>query len=112
MFAADFGGVSHVVRFQDDERIVRGSKINLQGVPFMIVGCKFLECHQGPKHDKQHKNKVCSTSLRCLLVYNLLSSFLQSNDAINKKYFTYFIPVHCTHLHSHNVSFKVVEMNV
>ena len=42
--------MAHCVRFQDDGKIARGSKISLNGVPFFVVGSKMLKCHQGPSH--------------------------------------------------------------
>ena len=48
---------AHFVRFEDDGRIVRGSRIDLDGTPFVVVGSKLMECHQGPSHIK---HKECS----------------------------------------------------
>lgn len=42
----------HLLRFSDDGRVQRGSQITCDGVPFMVVGSKLMECHQGPNHRK------------------------------------------------------------
>lgn len=55
---ADTGNVSHVIRFEDNSQVLRGSKIDLNGVPFMVVGSRLMECHQGPTHVKGNKDKV------------------------------------------------------
>lgn len=42
----------HLIRFEEESRIKRGSSLDLDGVPFMIVGTKLMECHQGPSHNR------------------------------------------------------------
>ncbi|KAH3715321.1 hypothetical protein DPMN_058027 [Dreissena polymorpha] len=44
---------SHRIRFKDDTRVKKGSLIPSTGAPFVIVGSRLLECHQGPDHRKQ-----------------------------------------------------------
>ncbi|KAH3868213.1 hypothetical protein DPMN_031354, partial [Dreissena polymorpha] len=44
---------SHRFRFKDDTRVKKGSPIASTGAPFVIVGSRLLECHQGPDHRKQ-----------------------------------------------------------
>jgi len=51
-----------VIRFKD-EKIQRGSRIYMNGVPFMIVGTRLMECHQGPSHYKSVGAKVFSICL-------------------------------------------------
>ena len=47
----------HTIRFTDPGHVERGSPIELQGVPFIIVGHKLLECHQGPTHNRNKAAK-------------------------------------------------------
>lgn len=42
----------HKVCFQDVPHEKHGSEISLEGVPFMVVGSKYMECHQGPQRRK------------------------------------------------------------
>ena len=48
----------HQVRFDDDNRIHHGSPIHLDGIPFMVVGSRLMECHQGPSHRNKDEKKV------------------------------------------------------
>ena len=48
----------HCIRFQDDCRIKHGSPISLNGVAFMVLGHRLMECHQGPQHRKNTSDKV------------------------------------------------------
>lgn len=41
-----------LIRFADDGRVQRGSQITCDGIPFIIVGSKLMECHQGPNRRK------------------------------------------------------------
>ncbi|XP_046570097.1 uncharacterized protein LOC124278436 [Haliotis rubra] len=41
---------NHLLRFKDDGKVKHGSAINLNGIPFMVVGSRLMECHQGPNH--------------------------------------------------------------
>ena len=47
----------HLVRFEDDGRVQHGSKIESNGIPFMVIGNKLMECHQGPNHRKGSDSK-------------------------------------------------------
>jgi len=49
---------AHLVRFVDDGRVVRGSPIYLDGTPFVVLGAKLMECHQGPAHSKDKETSV------------------------------------------------------
>ncbi|XP_033730050.1 uncharacterized protein LOC117319322 isoform X5 [Pecten maximus] len=40
----------HVVRFKDDCKVKHNCRIPSDGTPFMIVGLRRMECHQGPPH--------------------------------------------------------------
>jgi hypothetical protein len=42
------GDEVHAVRFEDDGKVRRGSAIVTDGVPFIVVGSRLMECHQGP----------------------------------------------------------------
>lgn len=53
-FVSKCGHTSHVIRLQNDCRVVHGSKIDLNGVPFKVVGNKVMKCRKGPKHFKTH----------------------------------------------------------
>jgi hypothetical protein len=52
------GSVTHCVRFSDDNKVQHGSPIDLDGVPFMIVGSKLMECHQGPHRRKSKETQA------------------------------------------------------
>lgn len=71
MVIADSSDEIHVIRFKD-EKIQRGSRIYMNGVPFMIVGTRLMECHQGPSHYKSVAERVCS----CIVYGFYLSSAL------------------------------------
>ena len=46
------------IRFEDDGRVLHGSKIDLGGVPFIVAGCRLMECHQGPNRSKSKQKNV------------------------------------------------------
>ncbi|KAH3848115.1 hypothetical protein DPMN_090464 [Dreissena polymorpha] len=50
-----FSGRDRILKYicQDDTRVKKGSPIPSTGAPFVIVGFRLLECHQGPDHRKQ-----------------------------------------------------------
>nr|XP_022321445.1 uncharacterized protein LOC111123426 [Crassostrea virginica] len=52
----------HLVRFEDDGRVQHGSKIESNGIPFMVIGNKLMECHQGPNHRKGSDSKNLETT--------------------------------------------------
>jgi hypothetical protein len=58
MLLSDEHSKECLVRFEDKSRIKHGSNIQLDGTPFMVVGCRLMECHQGPLHRKPDPNKV------------------------------------------------------
>ncbi|XP_069107291.1 uncharacterized protein [Argopecten irradians] len=61
----------HSVRFKDEGKVGHRCTIPSNGAPFMIVGLKLMECHQGP----QHRTKVSKdTSQSTEHGYSLMSS--------------------------------------
>lgn len=72
----------HVIRFKD-EKIQRGSRIYMNGVPFMIVGTRLMECHQGPSHYKSVGAKVFSILLSFFFFYKIVTVyFLFDSNAV------------------------------
>lgn len=59
---------AHLVRFQYDGRIARGSRIDLDGTPFVVLGAKLMECHQGPSHSRYKESSVGCFNL-LLIIY-------------------------------------------
>lgn len=51
-------GSQHCIRFEDDSKIEKGSKIQLNGMPFLIVGSRLMECHQGPNRRAPKEDEV------------------------------------------------------
>ncbi|XP_033730121.1 uncharacterized protein LOC117320719 [Pecten maximus] len=42
----------HFIRFTDDNKLIHAKRLSPDGIPFMNVGLKLFECHQGPSHRK------------------------------------------------------------
>lgn len=52
-FITDHNAISERrVRFTEGSQIKHGSPIDLEGIPFVVAGHKFMECHQGPQRRK------------------------------------------------------------
>ncbi|XP_069108861.1 uncharacterized protein [Argopecten irradians] len=51
----------HSVRFKDEGKVGQRCTIPSNGAPFMIVGLKLMECHQGPQHRTKVSKIPCDT---------------------------------------------------
>lgn len=61
----------HFIRFHDDKKVKQGSRICTDGVPFVVLGSRLLECHQGPDHRK-FKKEMPNANV-CTSFYYLIS---------------------------------------
>ena len=53
---SDLKKKSHRVWWQDTQHI-NGPRLDYDGMPFMVLGKKTLECHNGPDRNKAQKAK-------------------------------------------------------
>lgn len=74
-FIGENSKVDHLIRFGDGGRIQHGSKIKSDGTPFMVVGSKLMECHQGPNHRKTGGKKTVCITLMFVLTYYIETQF-------------------------------------
>ncbi len=56
-FAETSAEQQRLIRFSDDGKVKRCSPIQLEGIPFIVVGYKVMECHQGPVHKRNSIEK-------------------------------------------------------
>ena len=51
---------SHRIQWDDAQKKTgQGPIIDWDGIPFIHLGSRTYECHQGPHHPKKSKSKVC-----------------------------------------------------
>ena len=58
---SDIQDAPHFIRWTDDGKIKHGTPIDVEGKPFMVMGSRLMECHQGTDHHKK-KSEVYLTT--------------------------------------------------